>query len=105
MPKFYRKKQQHIKKTTASKPSAMIMHIPRNTCYKMPEGFPSGSLDLNILALKHMRLHKINPVFMKQIFEINRKINRRHRFNLNLHKTYPVVLEKKKHYSQVPKSS
>ena len=95
MPKFYRKKQQHIKKTTASKPSAMIMHIPRNTYYKMPGRFPSGSVDFNILVLKYMKLHKINPVFMKQIFEINRKINCRYRFNLNRHKTYPVVLEKK----------
>ena len=51
-----------------------------------------------------MKLHKINPLFMKQIFEINRKINFRYRFNFNLHKIYPVVLEKKKH-SQVPKSS
>ena len=42
---------------------------------------------------------------MEQIFEVNRKINRRYLFNLNLHKTNPVVLEKKKHYSQVPKSS
>ena len=32
---------------------------------------------------------------MEQIFEVNRNINRRYLFNLNLHKTNPVVLEKK----------